>query len=97
MSRGFEVPIPALGRIEVLAGIEHADQELPGHVARSCVELPDREIRSKRRPVVGQRHLEVGGDRAFLAAHVAVGGEVPTQHRGSEPVKAREPGHGALV
>ena len=62
--RGLELAGLAHHAVEVLAGLEDPHEELPRGRAVLRLPLADGEVGAQRLAVVGQRHLELGRDRA---------------------------------
>jgi len=93
---------PAVGRhlqaagatrdaVEVLAGIEHPDQKLPGRRVRPGVALPHREVRTQHLSAFVQRGLQLRRDRAVAGPGIPLRREVPAEHRRGERPEVRQP------
>ncbi len=71
--RNLQAAGPASGEIEVLAGVEHAHQQLPARRVLARVALAHREVGTQQLAAVVQRHLQLGGDWVAVRARVAPG------------------------
>src|SRR5919106_1034464 len=79
MRRRLETAGTASDAIEILAGIEHAHEKLPGRRALLRLQLAHGEIRAERFRVVRKRHLQVGRDRRVRCACATPGREAPAE------------------
>ena len=93
---------PAVGRhlqaagaashtVEVPAGLDHLDQELPRRRVLARVGLPHGEVGTQQLPALLQRRLQLRRNRDVVGPRVALRREVPAEHRRGERPKVRQP------
>ena len=99
---------PAVGRqlgaagaagdaVEVVAGLDHPDQELPPRPVVARVALAHREVGSQDVPALLQRRLQLGRNRAVVGRRVALRRETPAEYRRRERPRVGQPRLGLAV
>ena len=86
LGRGFEARTGAAGyrRVEVLSGVEHLDEKLPGRLPVPRVALADGEVGAQGLAVVREGNLQLGRNGSLLGAGVPAGREAPVENGGGE-------------
>jgi hypothetical protein len=79
VGRSFEVASAADNAVQVLAGLDDTDNELPWRAAILRIGLAHGEVLTERLPVTWKGYLELGGDGALGCARIAFGREAPAE------------------
>ena len=77
-------PAPLVALSKSCAVVEHLHEQLPRRCAVLRIALAHREVRAQRLTVVRENDREIGRDRSFFRARVALGREAPAEDRARE-------------
>ena len=94
VGRRFQSVSGARDAVEVLAGLAHLDEKLPGgRIGRTPPRLrAHREVGAQSPTGIGQRRFELGRNRRLVRTGIADRRETPTEHGRGEGPEVRQPG-----